>query len=489
MAKSTLMFWAIFGLAVILPKVILVVTVAVLTMQTVLILVRLGARVSAGSSPKTQGRDVCPVFSVHVAIHNEPPILVNATLHALFRQEFPSDRVEIIVIDNNTTNPALWSPVERECSLLGDRFRFLHREGVIGAKAGALNIALDHARPDATHIVTIDADYLVQPNFLADAERALRRTGADYVQFPQAYRRTDSIAQGVDIELEEYFRSEARMADDAEAVLLTGTLCVISKAALLCVGGWSGRTTTEDAELGVRLCKGGFTGRYIPKVVGNGLLPLTLTDLLKQRYRWTSGNLRTLVLYLPNLLWHSGALRTRQVVAIIAQLGAWLNFGLVPAAALLATALFNPAFTVLMTVAAVSILLALGDIISRLMTRSIKETESLALGVAAITSRLALAPAAARATADACFSSTQKFIVTRKFASSHNCHSHVPLDHMVLFALALSALWNVRELSLTIQLGVGALTLPLPAAWWVTEQLTRYRSVAFHTPDAKEISA
>ena len=44
MAKSTLMFWAIFGLAVILPKVVLVVTVAVLTMQTVLILVRLGDR-------------------------------------------------------------------------------------------------------------------------------------------------------------------------------------------------------------------------------------------------------------------------------------------------------------------------------------------------------------------------------------------------------------------------------------------------------------
>ncbi|KKN33368.1 hypothetical protein LCGC14_0804380, partial [marine sediment metagenome] len=51
-----------------------------------------------------------------------------------------------------------------------------------------------------------------------------------------------------------------------------------------------------------------------------------------------------------------------------------------------------------MTVAALSILLGLGDIISRLMARSIKESENFALGVSSITSRVALAPAAARAT-------------------------------------------------------------------------------------------
>ena len=179
---------------------------------------------------------------------------------------------------------------------------------------------------------------------------------------------------------------------------------------------------------------------------GNGLLPLTLTDLLKKRYRWTSGNLRTLVLYMPNLLWHSGALRSRQVVAIIAQLGAWLNFGLIPAAALLATALFNPAPKGLMTVAALFILLGLGDIISRLMARSIKESENFALGVSSITSRVALAPAAARATVDACFPGKQKFIVTRKSALLHNCQSNVSLAHRFLFALAVGAYVICRSL-------------------------------------------
>jgi cellulose synthase/poly-beta-1,6-N-acetylglucosamine synthase-like glycosyltransferase len=149
--------------------------------------------------------------------------------------------------------------------------------------------------------VTVDADYLTTPDFLSKAAAALARTGADYVQFPQAYLRRNDLAAGVDMALEEYFRSDAHMADGAEAVLLTGTFCVVAKAALMAIGGWSGRKTTEDAELGVRLCRTGYRGRYIADIVGKDRLPLSLRDLGPQRHRWASGNLRTLILHLPSL--------------------------------------------------------------------------------------------------------------------------------------------------------------------------------------------
>ena len=99
-----------------------------------------------------------------------------------------------------------------------------------------------------------------------------------------------------------------------------------------------------------------------------------------------------------------------------------------------------------MTVAALSILLGLGDIINRLMARSFKESENFALGVSSITSRVALAPAAARATVDACFPGKQKFIVTRKSALLHNCQSNVSLAHRFLFALAVGAYVICRSL-------------------------------------------
>jgi len=47
----------------------------------------------------------------------------------------------------------------------------------------------------------------------------LARTGADYLQFPQAYRHTTDAAPGVKMELEDYFRTDARLADNAAAVL------------------------------------------------------------------------------------------------------------------------------------------------------------------------------------------------------------------------------------------------------------------------------
>jgi len=72
-----------------------------------------------------------------------------------------------------------------------------------------LNIALEHRRNDTTHIATVDADYIVQPNFLSLAASALERTGADYVKFPQSYRLTDKATAGVDAELEDYPKSNA----------------------------------------------------------------------------------------------------------------------------------------------------------------------------------------------------------------------------------------------------------------------------------------
>lgn len=78
-----------------------------------------------------------PRFSIHVATHSDPPHLVIRTLQALLNQDWPSERYEIIVMDNNTTDPALWRRVESFCAAWPDRIRFLHQMDVSGAKAGA----------------------------------------------------------------------------------------------------------------------------------------------------------------------------------------------------------------------------------------------------------------------------------------------------------------------------------------------------------------
>lgn len=267
-----------------------------------------------------------PFVSVHVATHNEPPAMVIDTLNALSNLEYPN--FEVIVIDNNTVDQRLWQPVADHMTHLGDRFRFVHADGVTGAKAGALNIALKMTDPQAHYIAIVDADYQVTPDFLSFATASCA-DGLDFVQFPQSYRKSEG-AEAVCSELRDYFAIFPAAANRTGASLLTGTLSLISAASLRRVGGWPTGSITEDAELGVTLWRAGARGRYIDRVVGNGLLPLDLAGLRQQRKRWAAGNVQTLLYSVVG----KGAILRPGVAAIIAQLTAWTNFLAVPLATL-----------------------------------------------------------------------------------------------------------------------------------------------------------
>jgi cellulose synthase/poly-beta-1,6-N-acetylglucosamine synthase-like glycosyltransferase len=275
--------------------------------------------------------DCRPYFSVHVPTHNEPPEVVIATLEHISALEY--DRFEVIVIDNNTIDSKLWKPVQAACARLGSKFRFYHRDNVIGAKAGALNIAAELTDKAATHFAIVDADYQVTKDFLTSAAHAIRRTGAAFVQFPQAYR-NHARALSVATELADYFLVVASGTNRQQAMLLTGTLSVIDREAFEGVGGWSSETITEDAELGVRLYLGDYRGVYIQKTVGFGMLPLNFEGLATQRDRWAAGNVQTLLAAIRKGLMPFN----KPALAIWSQLTAWVSLCAIPAFALIVLA-------------------------------------------------------------------------------------------------------------------------------------------------------
>src|SRR5471032_325226 len=93
------------------------------------------------------GDRVWPKVSIHVAICNEPPSMVMQTLDSLAALDYPN--FEVIMIDNNTKDPAVWRPVQDYCAQLGERFKFFHFDVMKGYKAGALNYVLSQTAPDA----------------------------------------------------------------------------------------------------------------------------------------------------------------------------------------------------------------------------------------------------------------------------------------------------------------------------------------------------
>ncbi|MCB1944430.1 MAG: glycosyltransferase, partial [Thauera sp.] len=88
-----------------------------------------------------------PFVSIHLACYNEPPEMVIATIDSLAEMNYQN--FEVLILDNNTRDEALWKPLERRCAELGPRFRFFHLANWPGFKAGALNYGLKVTDPRA----------------------------------------------------------------------------------------------------------------------------------------------------------------------------------------------------------------------------------------------------------------------------------------------------------------------------------------------------
>lgn len=239
-------------------------------------------------------RNHYPKVSFHVATYAEPPEVVMETLDALARMKYPN--FEVLVIDNNTKDPNLWQPVEAHCQKLGDRFRFHHVDPLSGAKAGALNFALQHTAPDAEVVGVIDSDYQAAPDFL---ERLIGyfddpRTG--FVQTPHDYRGWENspYLRTCYWEYKYFFETMLVSRNERDSAITVGTMCLIRRQALEEAGGWSEWCVTEDSELAIRIHALGYSSVYLTSSFGRGLIPETFAGYKKQRFRWTYGPVQEL---------------------------------------------------------------------------------------------------------------------------------------------------------------------------------------------------
>ena len=267
--------------------------------------------------------------SIHVPIYNEPPELVIASLNALARLDY-SD-FEVLVIDNNTRDPAAWQPVEEHCRRLGERFRFFHVAPLAGFKAGALNFALTHTHPDARVIGVIDSDYQVERSWLRDLAPLFSDPDIAIVQAPQDYRDgQESLFKAMcQSEYRGFFHIGMVTRNERDAIIQHGTMTLVRRSSLESVEGWSEWCITEDAELGLKLFEQGHSAFYVPRSYGRGLTPDTFLDFKKQRFRWAYGAVLILRAHLAELLGlRRSALTPGQRYHFIAGWLPWLADGL-----------------------------------------------------------------------------------------------------------------------------------------------------------------
>jgi exo-beta-1,3-glucanase (GH17 family)/cellulose synthase/poly-beta-1,6-N-acetylglucosamine synthase-like glycosyltransferase len=253
-----------------------------------------------------------PKVSIHIPAYREPPEMLKQTLDAIARLDYPN--YECVVVINNTPDPALWRPVEEHCALLGDRFKFVRADNLQGYKAGALRLAIVHTAADAEVIGVLDADYVVDSDWLKDLVPLFADPSVGLIQAPQDHRdgARSVLHHAMNAEYAGFFDIGMVQRNEVNAIIVHGTMCLVRRTALEAAGGWSSDTICEDTDLGLSILELGWHAHYTNRRYGRGLLPDTYEAYKKQRDRWAYGGFQILKKHWRRFLPGASALTREQ---------------------------------------------------------------------------------------------------------------------------------------------------------------------------------
>jgi cellulose synthase/poly-beta-1,6-N-acetylglucosamine synthase-like glycosyltransferase len=243
-----------------------------------------------------------PMVSIHIPAYNEPPELLIETIKAAEAIDYPD--FEVVVMDNNTKDPAVWQPVEEYCRDR-PRVRFVHVAPWPGYKAGACNLALRrYTDPRAEVIGLVDADDLVQPHYLRETVPYFSDPRLGFVQTFEGNREFEGspyYTACVD-SYQAFYLSNMSARTERDSVPFVGTMGLFRRSALTAIGGWNEWCISEDTEASLRVLKDGWSGLYIPRCFGRGVVPPSFAGMLTQRHRWCFGGMQILRLHWRSLM-------------------------------------------------------------------------------------------------------------------------------------------------------------------------------------------
>ena len=235
-----------------------------------------------------------PFVSIMVPAHNEGIVIVK-TVEALLNFDYPHDRYEIIVINDNSDDDS--------AELLG-RVQKRHPHRLIHVinsdktkggkgKSNALNIGLASAKGSVISIY--DADNTPESGALRILVAELMADdtlGAVIGKFRTRNRNATLLTRFINIEtLSFQWMAQAGRQQLFHLCTIPGTNYVIRRSLLEDVGGWDVKALAEDTEISFRIYMKGFHIKFQPKAVTWEQEPQTLSVWFHQRTRWVKGNI------------------------------------------------------------------------------------------------------------------------------------------------------------------------------------------------------
>ncbi len=222
-----------------------------------------------------------PSVSIIVPCFNEEKT-VGATIESLLALEYPSNKLEVIVIDDGSSDNTYSIASHYE----SDRVRVFKKQN--GGKHSAMNYAL--TKTNAEIIGCLDADSFVEKSALLASIKQLVDTGAAAVTpaiVVHEPKNALQLIQRAEYSLGVFIR---RAFSAMGSIFITpGPLSLFRTEVIRAVGGWKHAHGTEDLEMGLRLQNAGYTLTNTPRAHVLTKSPDTIRKLYKQRVRWTYG--------------------------------------------------------------------------------------------------------------------------------------------------------------------------------------------------------
>lgn len=220
-----------------------------------------------------------PFVSVVIPVYNDPAG-IEATLDSLRRQTASTDRYEVIVVDNGSTDETRETVRERLADEAFDALRLLIEDEVQGSYA-ARNAGISAATGPV--IAFVDADMVVDPSWVEGVAREMARTDAEYLACDVRL-----FTEGEEGTVAKYNRlNDLHVERFIEELSFAPTCCLVVRRELLDdLGGFDARLQSSgDLEFGNRVAASGRDLRYASDIVIYHPTRTTLGALLRKSRR------------------------------------------------------------------------------------------------------------------------------------------------------------------------------------------------------------
>ncbi len=235
-----------------------------------------------------------PTVAMIVPCFNEEQT-VASTIESLLAMEYPQDKLEIVVVDDGSTDntAAIAQKYEQAChapGYAGAVVTYFYKEN--GGKYTALNFAIAHTTTEL--IGCLDADSFAAHDALIEAIKefeadptAMAITPAMKVYRP---RKVLELMQAVEYTFGIFYK---KMFDNLSAInVLPGPFSMYKREVFEKIGVFRHAHNTEDMEIAFRMHANGLRIINAHTAFVYTTVPKSVRALLKQRTRWSQGFLQ-----------------------------------------------------------------------------------------------------------------------------------------------------------------------------------------------------